>query len=79
LQTMSSPSGLMHREPVVRSPLTDFVGNMFQHQHFGRCSDFEISMMECMEAYGMPGAEVKCRDLIDDFKECHYQTKQVLM
>ncbi|XP_054277730.1 NADH dehydrogenase [ubiquinone] iron-sulfur protein 5 [Macrosteles quadrilineatus] len=68
----------LYKEPIIRSPFTDLTGNLGHHQHFSRCADFEMAMMECMEAYGMPRAEVKCKDLIDDFKECHSQRKQIM-
>lgn len=67
----------MNVSPLFNSPATDLVGLMGHHQHFGRCAKFEMQMMECMEAYGADMSKVKCKDLIDDFDECHTQKKQV--
>lgn len=64
--------------PVFRSPVTDLFGSVINHQQYGRCARYEMKMMECMEAYGLDKGKVKCVDMIDDFNECHYMTKQYL-
>lgn len=64
--------------PVIRTPVTDLFGSVINHQQYGRCTRFEMNMMECLEAYGLDKGKVKCVDLIDDFNECHYSTKQYL-
>ncbi|KAG8235358.1 hypothetical protein J437_LFUL015629 [Ladona fulva] len=33
-------------------------------------------MVECLEAYGIKRAKVKCDDLLQDFRECTTQKKQ---
>uniref|UniRef100_A0A1B6FJI4 Uncharacterized protein n=1 Tax=Cuerna arida TaxID=1464854 RepID=A0A1B6FJI4_9HEMI len=67
----------MNLTPILRTPFTDAFGLLGHHQHFGRCADFELAMMECMEAYGVDQSKIKCKDLIDDFAECHTQFKQI--
>lgn len=67
-----------HLTPYLRNPLTDLTGCLVNHQQYGRCGDFEIDMMECLEAYGLEKGRKKCADLIDDFNECHTQRKQLL-
>lgn len=64
--------------PYFRSPFTDIFGSMINHQQYGRCTRFEMNMMECLEAYGLDKGKVKCVDLIDDFNECQNLTKQYL-
>lgn len=66
-----------HFQPIFHTPLTDIVGSVGHYQFYGRCADFEMSMMNCMEAYGALQAKTKCKDIIDDFTECHAQRKQV--
>lgn len=64
--------------PFLRTPLTDFTGCMINHQQYDKCGRFEMDMMECLEAYGFDKGQKKCKDLIDDFKECSMVIKQDL-
>lgn len=36
-----------------------------------------MRVMNCLEAYGVDRGMTKCKDLIDDFKECSTLKKQV--
>ena len=56
-------------EPVFRTRFTDLGATMFTHQKMGKCGDFELKMMNCMEAYGKPLGDTKCKDLVDDFSD----------
>lgn len=56
--------------PWLRSPLTDLTGNLLTHQWYGRCAELEMNLMECLEAYGKERGTQKCKDYIQDFKEC---------
>uniref|UniRef100_A0A1B6DI93 Complex I-15 kDa n=1 Tax=Clastoptera arizonana TaxID=38151 RepID=A0A1B6DI93_9HEMI len=63
--------------PLLQTPFTDFLGSISHHQRYGRCADFEMKMMNCLEAYGAQrGEEDKCKDIIEDFMECHTLKKQ---
>lgn len=62
--------------PFFRSPLTDFTGGLINSQHYGRCGEFELDMLECIEAYGQDRGKIKCKVLIEDFHECITMTKQ---
>lgn len=62
--------------PFFRSPFTDFTGGLINAQHYGACGEFELDMLECIEAYGQDRGRIKCRDLIDDYHECFTKTKQ---
>lgn len=67
-------------DPAFKTPLTDVLGFFGNHQYLGnnnRCRDFEMAMMNCMEAYGRDQGTIKCDDLIADFRECHAMVKQV--
>lgn len=64
--------------PFMRTPMTDIFGSVINHQQYGKCTRFEMNMMECMEAYGVDKGKVKCADLIDDFNECQNMTKQYM-
>lgn len=64
--------------PIVRSPLTDLTGCLVNHQTYGKCADFELDMMECLEAYGVQRGAKKCDTLIADFQECVGMKKQIL-
>lgn len=61
--------------PFFRSPFTDFTGGLINAQHYDKCGEFELDMMECVEAYGQDRGKLKCRDLIDDFHECMSKAK----
>ena len=65
-------------ETVFRTRFTDLGATMFTHQKMGKCGDFELKMMNCMEAYGKPLGDTKCKDLVDDFSECITNAKKVL-
>lgn len=56
--------------PPFKTPLTDLTGCVISHQWHGRCSEFEMRAVDCLEAYGLHRGQEKCRDLLDDFKEC---------
>ncbi|PSN43870.1 hypothetical protein C0J52_07738 [Blattella germanica] len=64
--------------PFFKSPFTDLTGGLVNHQNFGRCEDFEMRMMNCLEAYGAERGSKKCKDLIEDFRECSSLKKQML-
>ncbi|KAA0197276.1 hypothetical protein HAZT_HAZT002529 [Hyalella azteca] len=61
--------------PFIRTPLTDLGAHMFTHQSGTTCCDFEMRMVECVEAYGIGQAEAKCKDYFDDLAECMLSTK----
>lgn len=48
------------------------------HQAYDKCGQFEMDMMECLEAYGFDKGKLKCKALIEDFQECTGQHKQIL-
>ena len=64
--------------PFFRSPFMDLTGSLINHQTYGRCEDFEMSVMNCLEAYGAERGAKKCKDLIDDFHECSSLKKQMM-
>ncbi|XP_018335700.1 NADH dehydrogenase [ubiquinone] iron-sulfur protein 5 [Agrilus planipennis] len=60
----------MSLSPFLRSPFTDLTPYMFTHQWYGRCANFEMKVINCLEAYGLDKGRIKCKDLISDFQEC---------
>lgn len=62
--------------PPFRTPLTDLTGCVISHQWHGRCKDFEMRAVDCLEAYGLYRGLEKCHDLLEDFKECSMNTKR---
>lgn len=62
--------------PWFRSPFSDITGSLLSYQWYGRCADFELNAMECIEAYGKDLGRIKCEQLIKDFKECSLREKQ---
>jgi len=60
-------------QPFLRNPLSDVTGALYNHQ-LSRCAEFEMRMMECLEAYGVNRGqkESECKALADDFHECVY-------
>ncbi|XP_024935996.1 NADH dehydrogenase [ubiquinone] iron-sulfur protein 5 [Cephus cinctus] len=55
--------------PIFRNPLTDLSGGLLTFENT-ECEDRELKAIECVEAYGLPKGEEKCKILITDFKEC---------
>uniref|UniRef100_A0A1A9WKV3 Uncharacterized protein n=1 Tax=Glossina brevipalpis TaxID=37001 RepID=A0A1A9WKV3_9MUSC len=68
----------MSLSPFFRLPLTDLTGCLLNHQTYDKCGQFEMDMMECLEAYGAERGKIKCKELIDDFGECFNMRKQML-
>ncbi|KAK9498356.1 hypothetical protein O3M35_003007 [Rhynocoris fuscipes] len=66
----------MPKEPIIRGPGTDLTGLLVTHQGT-RCAGLEMKTMNCFEAYGHIRAIEKCRDIMDDYKECFLRQKQV--
>ncbi|KAJ8718080.1 hypothetical protein PYW07_006010 [Mythimna separata] len=67
----------MHNiSPFFRSPWTDITGGIHSHQMLGRCQKQEMAMMDCLEGYGLGRGLKKCRYLVNDYQECHRNTKQ---
>lgn len=64
--------------PGLRSPFTDVIGCVVNHQQYDKCGEFELNAVECIEAYGARRAETKCADLIKDFAECQSMKKQMM-
>lgn len=66
---------------------TTYLGRDFSNKYFTNlfitaqsskeCADFELRVIDCVDAYGFYRAEDKCRNLIADFHECVFMTKQV--
>ncbi|GFG29276.1 hypothetical protein Cfor_03217 [Coptotermes formosanus] len=63
--------------PFLRSPFTDLTSCLINHQNYGRCEELEMRVMNCLEAYGTYRGMKKCKDLVDDFRECSSRRKQV--
>lgn len=63
-------------DPWLKCFLTDFTGDHFSSQYFGRCAKLESKFLDCMEAYGLYKGLKKCDDLMMDFKECVQRQKQ---
>ncbi|GAB0093947.1 uncharacterized protein DMENIID0001_091400 [Sergentomyia squamirostris] len=68
----------MSSQPFFRNIFTDVTAAIPNTQHYHKCAEFEINMMECLEAYGTDVGRVKCANLIHDFQECVLQRKQLL-
>jgi NADH dehydrogenase (ubiquinone) Fe-S protein 5 len=64
--------------PFFRTPFTDFTGGLINAQHYDKCGQFELDVIECLEAYGQDRGKLKCRDLIEDFNECLTLTKRTM-
>lgn len=64
--------------PFFRTPFTDLTGCLVNHQQYDKCGEFEMKMIDCMEAYGVDKGIHKCRDIIADFQECSQMKKQLL-
>lgn len=64
--------------PWFKSPFTDMTGALISHQWYGRCAKQEMKVVDCLEAYGLHKGFEKCEALIEDFRECSSQQKQML-
>lgn len=68
----------MALSPFFKSPLTDLTGCLINHQQYSKCGQFEMEMMECLEAYGLDKGKLKCKAIIEDYQECAGSHKQRL-
>ena len=51
--------------------------NRLPDQTYDKCGDMELTMMECLEAYGMQRGIKMCKDYNEDFQECFGMKKQL--
>lgn len=58
-------------------PTSDISSSLFTQQT-GKCADFEMRYVDCLEAYGYPHGLAKCQDYLDDLTECSLRIKQVM-
>ena len=65
------------QEPIIRTRFTDMTAALFTQQNNLACKDFELKFVYCMEAYGKPLGNTKCKDFEDDLRECVFKGKQV--
>lgn len=66
----------MSLSPAFKSPFTDLTGAILSHQWGGRCNEFELRALDCLEAYGLDLGVKKCEALITDFQECSLRVKE---
>lgn len=67
-----------HVTPFFRSPFTDLGGALVNAQHYDKCGELEMRMMECLEAHGAVRGKKVCSEVIEDFHECFSLRKQQL-
>uniref|UniRef100_A0A182R0K2 CHHC U11-48K-type domain-containing protein n=1 Tax=Anopheles farauti TaxID=69004 RepID=A0A182R0K2_9DIPT len=63
--------------PFFRSPFTDLTASMVNFQQYDKCGELEMASIDCLEAYGTVRGATKCADLLADFQECAFMTKQI--
>jgi len=63
--------------PTIKTFATDMGANILNFQQ-GRCQDFELNALECIEYYGSKQGLTACKDWYDDYIECVHQSKQKL-
>ncbi|XP_067135244.1 NADH dehydrogenase [ubiquinone] iron-sulfur protein 5 [Centruroides vittatus] len=61
----------------IKTPFTDLFGQYGVSLAGRRCRDFEMNVVECLEAYGLRKGKKKCKDEIDDYNECTFALKQL--
>lgn len=66
----------MDLQPFLRTPFTDIFGSLQNFQDHPECGPFEMRVVDCLEAYGVPRGREKCKLLMDDFRECAMKSKQ---
>lgn len=67
----------MNITPFTRTPFTDLFSHFVTFQRHPECGPYEMRVVDCMEAYGVPRGREKCRLLLDDFRECVVGSKQM--
>ena len=50
---------------------------MVNFQQYDKCGELEMASIDCLEAYGTVRGAKKCADLLADFQECAFMTKQI--
>ncbi|MCL4121703.1 UNVERIFIED_CONTAM: hypothetical protein GTU68_034499 [Idotea baltica] len=57
--------------------MTRVTGPLLTYQRSPRCRDFEMRYMECLDAYGIRMGRTKCKDYMEDLRECANSVKTV--
>lgn len=75
--TIAQKISKQYHSPHYRNFLTDLGANVTNIQG-GKCQDFELNAMECIEYYGAKQGLTACKDWYDDYIECVHECKQKL-
>ncbi|GFQ78528.1 uncharacterized protein TNCT_628901, partial [Trichonephila clavata] len=59
-----------------RSPFNDVLGLVANSQHYVRCRELELNVLDCTDVYGRKGLTRQCALEYGDFLECLHNTKQ---
>lgn len=70
-------TGLRYASPLIKGPITDFVGNVRNLQFLKECAQYELQYVDCMEAYGYHRGKKQCRLLLEDMYECAMKIKRI--
>lgn len=62
--------------PALRTPWTEALGSAYTYQDHPICRDFELRLVDCVEAYGWYRSQEKCNLLFKDLEECLYNLKR---
>ncbi|GIY31813.1 complex I-15 kDa [Caerostris extrusa] len=59
-----------------RSPFGDVLGLFANSQHYPRCRELELNVLDCTDVYGHKGLTKQCNLEYEDYLECLYNKKQ---
>ncbi len=64
--------------PIMEGPFTRISDHMWTYQS-SLCRDWEMDYMRCAGRVGLQQSEKKCSKLLDDWEECLFRRKQVIL
>ncbi|XP_034236277.1 uncharacterized protein LOC117642312 [Thrips palmi] len=65
--------------PLIRTPVTDMIGNLFSAQEGPTfCANMEMMMLNCLDQYGYNRGVKMCGGYIQDMEECRHQTLELM-
>ncbi|GIY56321.1 complex I-15 kDa [Caerostris darwini] len=69
-------AGINQHYSYFRSPFGDVIGLFANSQHYPRCRELELNVLDCTDVYGHKGLTKQCNLEYEDYLECLYNKKQ---
>ncbi|XP_015915495.1 NADH dehydrogenase [ubiquinone] iron-sulfur protein 5 [Parasteatoda tepidariorum] len=72
---MSGISPYLHSP--FRTPFGDALAQLGNCQHYWRCRELELNVLDCTDVYGHKGLTKQCKEELADYYECLFGDKSL--